>query len=528
MPEANVFYMNLDGGLSTLDPAYARDQASDWMTAQIFNGLVELDSLLKVRPSIAKSWEISEDGLRYTFHLRKDIYFHPHPQFGADSSRTVNAQDFVFSFTRICNPQTASTGQWVFNGKILGLKDFREGRHPTVKGFQALNDSTFQILLTRPFPPLLGLLAMPYGRVVPQEIVEKLGEDFQRFPIGTGPFQLFQWRENDYLILHRNPTYFETLDQTPLPFLEAVKVNFISSRLSAFIEFSQGKLDMLNGLDDSYKDELLLPNGEIAPEYRKAFQVLRSPQLNTEYLGMMVDSVANPDHPLLNSDLRKALNYSLDRNQMVSYLLNGMGYPAESGFIPQGMPGFDAKAVKGFSYQADTAQYLLQKAGFSSSNSLPELTLYSTQKYARIAEFVQKSFENIGLKVQVQNLQGGALRKEIYGARIQFWRASWIADYPDGENYLALFYSPNHSPGGPNTTHFQNPKFDALYEAAILEPSDSLRYLKYQEMERIVLQEAPIIPLYYDRSIRLVQPRVKGLVVNPMNHLVLKYVFLKH
>ena len=368
---------------------------------------------------------------------------------------------------------------------------------------------------------------MPYGRVVPKEIVESLGEDFRRFPIGTGPFQLFQWRENDYLILHKNPRYFERMNRQKLPYLDAVKVNFISSRLSAFIEFQQGKLDMLNGLDDSYKDEILLPNGKIAAPYQAAYQVLRSPQLNTEYLGILVDSTVNPDHPLLNPDFRKALNYSLDRNQLVTYLLNGMGYPAESGFIPKGMPGFDAEAVQGFTYQTDTARLLLQKAGYPPGSPLPELTLYSTQKYARIAEFIQKSFENIGLKIQIQNLQGGALRKEIYGARIQFWRASWIADYPDGENYLALFYSPNHSPSGPNTTHFKKPEFDAAYETAIREATDSLRYLKYQEMERIVLTEAPIIPLYYDRSIRLVQQSIQGLVVNPMNHLVLKYVSKK-
>ena len=157
MPEntstANVFYMNLDGGLSTLDPAYARDQASDWMTAQVFNGLVELDSLLHVQPAIAKSWDISADGLQYTFHLRKDVYFHTHPQFGPDSTRRVNAQDFVYSFTRICDPQTASTGQWVFNGKIKGLEEFKSNTLSSIQGFQAINDSTFGITLTRPFPP---------------------------------------------------------------------------------------------------------------------------------------------------------------------------------------------------------------------------------------------------------------------------------------------------------------------------------------------------------------------------------------
>ena len=519
-----VFRMNLDGGLSTLDPAYARDQASDWMTAQVFNGLVELDSSLRVRPALAHRWEVSEDGLTYQFFLRPGVYFHPHPKWGPEGPRRVIASDFVYSFTRICDPQTASTGQWVFNGKIKGLAAFKAGDAQRIVGFQAPDDSTFIITLSSPFPPLLGLLAMPYGRVVPKEIVEALGDDFRRSPVGTGPFLCYEWRENDYLILHKNESYFERDVLGPLPHLDAIKVSFIFSRLSAFIEFNQGKLDMLNGLDDSYKDEILQSNGEIKPPFNDYYQVFRSPQLNTEYLGMLVDSAGENSHPLKDPGVRKALNLSIDREQLVTYLLNGMGYPAHSGFIPKGMPGFNPERVQGFSYQPDSARKLLGQYMEEKGDLPEEIILYSTQKYARISEFIQKSFENIGLKVSIQNLQGGALRKEIYGSRIQFWRASWIADYPDGENYLALFYGANQSPNGPNTTHFNQSEFDALYDKAMQDPKDSTRYLTYQQMERIMLQEAPIIPLYYDRSIRLVQPHIKGLVVNPMNHLVLKYV----
>ena len=522
--DAHVFYMNLDGGLSTLDPAYARDQASDWMTAQLFNGLVALDSTLRVEPAIARSWRISDNGLEYTFRLRKGVLFHPHPAFGEDSTREVVAEDIVYSFTRICDPATASTGQWVFNDKIAGLSEYKAGQAEKISGFHAENDSTFILHLTKPFPPLLGMLAMPYGRIVPREVVEALGEDYRRTPIGTGPFKVFEWRENDYLILHKNPHYFEATPSRPIPYLEAVKVSFISSRLSAFIEFVQGKLDMLNGLDDAYKDEILSPDGTVASEYQSRFQVIRTPQLNTEYLGILVDSTMGNEHPLLKPEVRQALNYAINRPQLVKYLLNGMGYPATSGFMPRGMPGFDANAVRGYTYAPDSARKLLAAAGFPGGEGLPVLELNSTQKYATISEFIQKSFENIGVKVQVQNLQGGALRKEIYNSRIRFWRASWIADYPDGENYLALFYTGNLSPNGPNTTHFRRTAFDNLYEEAIRIPGDSLRHTYYQEMERIMLREAPIIPLYYDRSIRLVQPGVHGMVVNPMNHLVLKFI----
>ena len=522
--DKQVFRMNLDAGLSTLDPAYARDQASGWMTSQLFNGLVQLDKELRVLPSLASSWNISSDGLTYSFTLRQDVSFHPDPCFAPASTRHVKAQDVLYSFTRICNPQTASSGLWVFKGKIQGLEAYQKGEKTHIQGFEAPNDSTFLIHLTQPFPPFLGLLAMPYGFVLPREAVEAYGEDFRSHPIGTGPFKFFRWEENAHLILHRNPNYFEQAGNTSLPYLDAVRVSFIPSRLSAFIEFVQGKLDMINALDESYKDEILHPDGSIKSPYKEQYTFLMAPQLNTEYLGIQVDSSLASEHPLYHPKVRQALNYAIDRPRMVKYLLNGMGYAAESGFVPKGMPSHDPEKVEGFTFDPNRARSLLEEAGYPGGKGLPEITLYSTPKYANISEFIQKSLENIGVKLSIQNLQGGALRKEIYGANIHFWRASWIADYPDAENYLALFYSPNHSPSGPNTTHFRLPEYDDLYQQAMNISTDSLRYSLYQEMDRLMLESAPIIPLFYDRSLRIIQPNIQGLYSNPMNFLSLKRV----
>lgn len=521
-----VFHMNLSEGLNTLDPAFARSRGRIWMTAQVFNGLVALDSALNVVPSISKKWDISPDARTYTFILRDSVFFHEDPVFGKSETRKVVAEDFRYSFTRICDPATASTGKWIFSGKILGLEEFVSGKENGVAGFRALNDSTFQVELTRPFPAFLSLLAMPYGYVVPREAVDHYGEDFQVNPVGTGPFRFFRWEEGNFLILHKHPHYFEKEGGQRLPHLDAVKVSFIPSRLSAFIEFVQGKLDFIGDLDNSYKDEVLNLDGSIRGDYGERFQFLLAPQLNTEYLGFQVDEgleVAQ-GHPLLDVRVRKAFNYAIDRKKITSYLLNGMGYPANSGFVPYGMPGFSAQKVPGFTFDPDTASLLLAEAGYPDGEGLPEITLYATQEYATIMAFVQKSLENIGVKVDIQNLQSGALRREIYGSRVNFWRASWIADYPDGENYLGLFYSKNHSPSGPNTTHFASEEFDRLYEKALKVTDDSMRQGIYRQMDRLMLEEAPIIPLYYDRSFRMLQNKWTGLSSNPMNHLFLKGV----
>jgi oligopeptide transport system substrate-binding protein len=527
LEDKSVFRMNLDAGLESLDPAFAASRSPIWMTAQLYNGLLTQDSAFRAVPAIARRWEISPDGRRYTFHLRRDVYFHRHPCFGSDRTRRVVAQDFVYSFTRICDPALAAKGAWVFNGKIEGLSAFQAGEAPSISGLAAPDDSTLVIRLERPFPPFLGLLAMPYGYVVPREAVQFYGDDFARHPVGTGPFTCYRWEEGQHLILHRNPHYFENDAQgRPLPYLDAVSVRFIPSRLTAFVEFRQGNLDFIGDLDASYRDEVLTRGGAIRPAYAERYQFLLAPQLNTEYLGMLMDSTVDfvADHPLRDLRLRRALNYAIDREKLVRYLLNGMGYPAQGGFIPKGLPSHDPAAVPGFRYDPQKARELLAQAGHPHGQGLPQLTLHSTDKYAAISEFIQKSFENIGVDLDIQNLQGGALRGQVYGVKLNFWRASWIADYPDGENYLSLFYAENFSPDGPNTTHFQSAEFDRLYREALTLTDDSLRQARYHAMERLMLAQAPIIPLYYDRSFRMLQPGISGLGSNPMNHLYLKTV----
>jgi peptide/nickel transport system substrate-binding protein len=190
--------MNLNSNLNTLDPAFAKDQNATWMTSQIFNGLVELDTLLNPVPSIAQSWKVLNDGLIYRFILRNDVIFHE-SKFFLKKIRKVNAWDVKYSFTRICNPQLASPGFWIFNGKIKGIEDYLSNKSDQIEGFKAINDTIFEIHLNKPFAPFIYLLAMPYAFIVPKEVVEK-SQNFSLNPIGTGPFVFKNWEQGKYLI----------------------------------------------------------------------------------------------------------------------------------------------------------------------------------------------------------------------------------------------------------------------------------------------------------------------------------------
>lgn len=518
----SVFRMNLASGLSTLDPAYARDQNSIWMSAQLFNGLVEFDENLQIKPSLAHSWEVTDSGRTYTFSLNSQVKFHSDPLFGPDSTRTLTAEDVAYSFTRICDPAIAAAGFWIFNGKVKGIDAFRNGKTKSISGFEVVDQLTFRIHLKQAFAPFLGTLAMAYGFVVPKEVTEVYGKDFRSHPIGTGPFRFKSWDEGNSLILLRNEQYFEA----GLPRLDAVKVRFIRDRLSEFAEFCQGHLDFVNGLDKATKDEVFEADGSLKPKYKDNYNFMVAPQLNTEFIGLMVDDsiAALHNSPLQDKRVRQALNLAIDRQKLVDYLLNGNGFPANSGIMPRGMPGHDPVKVPGYDYDPDRAAQLLREAGYPGGKGLPVLSLKSNPSYQAVMEYVQKSFERIGVTIRLDNMDGASLRDLAKKGEIDLWRASWIADYPDGENYLGLFYSGNIPPNGANRMRFSNATFDSLYVTALSATGDSIRFDLYQQMERLMLEEAPVVLLYYDKILRIIQPSITGLKTNALNMLYLKAV----
>lgn len=509
-----VFRYNQPEGIPSLDPAFAKNQAIIWAVRQLYNTLVEPDSLLNIVPSLAKSWEVSADRRVYTFHLRTDVYFHDSEVFPNGRGRKMTAQDVVFSLKRVMEPATASPGAWIFNDKV-----------DPAAGFTAPDDSTFVLTLLRPFHPIMGILSMQYCSIVPHEAVEKYGKDFRKHPCGTGPFIFHFWDEGQALILHKNNHYFERDGAGhPLPYLDAVKVSFVDSKGTEFLLFRQGQLDFINDIEASFKDEVLTKQGALKKEWEGKIALMKAPYLNTEYFGIVMDP-AKPgvaSSPLRDLKIRQAINYGFDRTKMMTYLRNSIGHAATSGFIPAGLPSFDSVNVKGYTYNPAKARQLLQEAGYPAGKGLPPIKLVSIPIYADLADYVAHQLQETGIPIQVEIVQKGTLMDQVAKSAVPFFRGSWIADYPDAESYLAMFYSKNPSP--PNYTRYSNPAFDALYEKAIQETDDSLRYQLYQQMDQIVIRDAPVVPLFYDMSVRFRQPNVSGLTGNGLNLLELRRV----
>ena len=492
--DLSIFKYNETSAINSLDPAFAKDQATVWATNQLFNGLVQLDENLNIQPSVAHSWNIINEGLTYRFFLRSDVYFHEHSIFH-NGTRIVTAHDFEYSFSRLLDNNIVAPGRWVLNN---------------VKNFYAENDSVFVINLTTTFPAFISLLSMQYCSVVPREVVE-LG-DFGLNPIGTGPFKFQIWQQGVKMVFRKNNKYFEYENENRLPYLDAVSISFISDKQSAFMQFIQGNLDFLSGIDISYKDEILSNDGKLNPKYSSFINLNTSPYLNTEYLGfLMKDS--------LPIEIRKAINYGFDRRKMIKYLRNNVGIPAVNGFIPYGMPSFSN--FKGFDYNPKKAEELIKNSDFDLNTNI---LISTTSSYLDLCEYIQNELKNLGLNISIDVNPPSTHRQLVATSKLSVFRASWIADYPDAENYLSLFYSENLSPNGPNYTHFQSDEFDDLYVESLSQTNDSVRYLTYSKMDKMIMDKAVIIPLYYDQVLRFTQKDIIGLKNNPMNLLNLKRV----
>ncbi|MFN6038717.1 MAG: ABC transporter substrate-binding protein, partial [Bacteroidota bacterium] len=503
-----VFKYNEIGNINSLDPVECSSSENSWAANQIFNGLIQLDDSLRITPCIAKSWEISTDGLTYTFKLRKDIFFHDNKIFPGGKGRNVVAQDFVYSFGRLFDPKIS---------RALSLVEIikKENEKPKIN---APNDSVLIITLQKPFRPFMNILSMKFFSVIPHEAIEQLGNNFGKMPIGTGAFMFKKW-DDSKIVLLKNPNYFEFEGNNRLPYLDAVNITFIKDKQSAFLQLLRGDIDMISGADAVNIDVLFDNGGRLNDEFKSKFQLQTCPYLKTDYLGFLIDEKIPgiQNSPVRIKAIRKAINYAIDREKMMRFFRSNIGKPAIHGYVPPGLPGYNFRNVSGYTYRPEKVRQLLEEAGFPDGKNLPEITLHTTENYSDIVEFIQAQLEKFNIKINITIEPARELRKAIIQNEYAFFKRSWVCDYPDPENFLFMFNTKNFSPLGQNYFHFSNDDFDTLYETAQKESDEHKRNALYLKMDQIVMNEAPVVPLFYDQVIRLVSNEVSGLKINSLN-----------
>ncbi len=507
-----VFNYNQASGVSSTDPAFASLQSNIWVVNQLYNGLLETDSNMNIVPSLAKSFEIKEQGRLYVFHLRSDVYFHADSCFQNSRGRKFNAQDVVYTFNRLIDPKVAAKGAWVFNDKVDSLKPFT-----------APDDSTVEIRLKKPFPALPGILTMQYCFIVPKEAVEKYGKDFRSHPVGTGPFRFSFWREGELMVLKKNMHYFEKDEQgRSLPYLDAVRITFIDSKATEFLKFKLKKLDLIVDLDAGVKDEVITKTGTLQERYTNKFRLIKKPYLNTECIGVNLALAKDKAHPLQDERVRRAINMAINKKDIITYLRNGVGIPARYGFVAPGISGYHIDQLRATEYNPEEAVSILKSCGFDEKNPLPEMIIHCNSANEALCVYLANQLKQVGLTVKVDVMQGKALNEQMVKGAILMFKASWIADYPDAESFLAVCYGSYAAP--PNYTRFKNTAFDNYYESSMIQSDDSLRNTTYLKMDQLLMQQQPLIPLYYDEILDFVQNNISGFNPNALNLLSLKRV----
>jgi peptide/nickel transport system substrate-binding protein len=371
------------------------------------------------------------------------------------------------------------------------------------------------------------LLSTNFGFIVPKEFAQLEKSYIARNPVGSGPFFLRRWEEEIKLVLRKNPQYHEKDAQgIALPYLDAINVSFVKNKQTAFMQFVAGEYDFFNGLEGSFKDELLTADAQLKPKYSQKMRALITPFLNTEYVGCYLGDIPNQTNWLQDVHLRKALLYAVDKQKLVRFFRNGLGESGDLGFVPPSLNSQQGRVAEGSQKQWQQAMAEFALSSYAKQKQKPTILLSTTADYLDMMVFLQETWGRLGVNIKVDIQTGGMLRQLRNEGKLMLFRGSWIADYPDAENFLACFYQPFFSPNGPNYTHFSNAQYDALYEQieSGTMGDEKARQSSIAQANAILMEEAPIIPLYYDKSIRLSQPWVKGLHNDAANRLVLKNV----
>jgi len=486
-----------DVGPPTLDPALARSSTSLTYIVEIFSGLVSFDPELNLTPDIAKSWEISSDGKTYTFHLRDGVKFH--------NGKEVTASDFKYSIERACDPSTGSQTAETYLGDILGAKERLSGEAEEIRGIKVIDNHTLEITIDAPKEYFLSKLAYPAAFVVDQANVES-GTYWWQNPNGTGPFQLKEWQEDDFIILERNSLYY----------LEPPKIEHVVYLLWGGVPmrmYERGEIDVTNVyLGDI--ERVLDPANPLNEE------LTIIPELSLFFIGF---NSAKP--PFDDAKVRQAFCYAIDKDKIARLVLKDLVNTAD-GILPPGMPGYN-EDIQGLTFDPESAKQLLAESEYGDASNLPPIILTSSGRLSVSnleAALVDMWRRNLGVEVEIRLLEPEKYPYLIMQEKDELFTLGWGADYPDPQNFLDVLF---HSGTKDNIGEYSNSEVDALLEEARVEKDVTARMNLYQQAEQMIVNDAACLPLYFDVSYTLVKPYIENLPLTPLWIPRLRYVSIE-
>jgi peptide/nickel transport system substrate-binding protein/oligopeptide transport system substrate-binding protein len=487
---------------TSLDPARATDVYAYMVVNQLFDGLVQFDEYLTPLPAMAGFWEASLDGLSWTFYLRQGVKFH--------NGREVTADDFVYSFTRILDPALQSPVAELFR-HIRGAEAFQAGKTPTVEGLQAVDRHTLRIFLREPYAPFLSILAMANAKVVPREEVNRLGDQFGRHPVGSGPFTFRSWESKQRLVIQAFDYYYEGR-----PFLNQIVFEIGRQEMESFNDFLERNLE-----------EAIVPITKAAeirelPRYH-TYVHLKKPMLHLLYIGFNTQKA-----PFTNPKVRQAFSYAVNTEAIMQEIRLGISTIAQ-GILPPGMPAYNPDVAR-YYYSPRRAKQLLAEAGYPDGKGIPIIDLWYSSKEEstpRELEAYREDLAELGVTIEIhQAADWPTFQKLLAEGKALMFRLAWYSDIPDPDNFL---YPLLHSQSKTNRTFYRNARVDRLLEEARSETDYLQRIQLYRQVEQIVLQDAPWINQHHRVFEYLYQPYVRGVETSPLgaHYIPMKKIWLK-
>ncbi|HEU0075528.1 MAG TPA: peptide ABC transporter substrate-binding protein [Dehalococcoidia bacterium] len=494
---ANADLRMAGGDPITLDPAIAGDAGSATYIVEIFGGLVTLDRDLQIVPDLAESWEVSPDGLTYTFHIRPDAKFH--------DGKPVTANDFKYSLDRTARlGQSVSATAEAYLGDIVGAKDVTRGRADEISGVQVIDARTLEIKIDAPKAYFLAKLTYPTAFVVDQQQVEANPRNWTRKPNGTGPYKMAEWRLNERIILEANEDY-----HLGAPSVD--RVLYVLAGGSTLTQYENDELDVA-GISVNDIERVLSDRDPLNADYRSG------DNLSVSYIGF---NVTQP--PFDDPNVRRAFAMAIDRRQIVRVVLKDMLDVANSFMMP-GLPGYNQDATLP-EFDPEGARAALAASKYKDAAGLGEVTLTEVGGGANAGIATQAIIEmwrtNLGVDVSIAQAEAASFYDDLDRGRLQMFDIGWIMDYPDPEDIIDLLF---HSTSRQNNTHYSNPDFDAIVEEARTESDPTKRLQLYQDAEQILLEDLPWIPLYFGKDHFVVKPRIQGFDPLPIVIPMLRYL----
>lgn len=520
-----IFNINETEEIRSLFPLSLTQAAAHRIGVQVYQGLVRFDMEdLSVEPCLASSWQVDATGLSYTFHIRGDVRFHDDPCFPEGRGRLMDASDVVDCLTAVCHADERNQMFWLFQDRVVGANAYfnatAKGDRPAggVKGIELLDEHTVRISLLSPWPNFLQVLGHQGCWIYPREMVAHHGARIHEHAVGTGPFRINSYRKGEALVLERNASYWGEDEQgDPLPYLDGIRYTFEGDKQRELQQFLEGPLTMVYEVPVDRTDVL-----DAGGDGSRGYVVQSTPALSVQFYGF---NAMRP--PFDDKRIRRAFAMAIDRQWLVDSVLSGLAYPAKHGVVAPGLADYPYHLVEGVPYDPELARELLAEAGYPGGRGLPTVFIQVNNTgygYVRVAAQVQAMLEReLGVSVATSVLPAQQHFGRIERGEADLWREGWIADHPDAENFLSLFYGKNapEDPSEPaylNSTRFRDAGFDSLFMEAQRTADMRLRLELLARAEARMMEELPVVPLYHERAVRLMKPWVRDLPINGLDY----------